>query len=61
MRVKTGDVVSVMSGDVTLSAVAAVSNSCNPGGVIIPNVSDDAGVMALANGDGSIAWVLVKR
>lgn len=61
LRVKSGDVVSVISGDVTLSAVAAVSNSGNPGSVILPKVSDDAGVMSLANDDGSIAWVLVKR
>jgi NADH-quinone oxidoreductase chain G len=61
LRVKTGDGVSVISGDVAISAVAVVSNSCNPGGVILPKSSDDAGLMSLANNNGSVAWVLVKR
>ena len=55
--VVSGDRVRVFSGNVELKARVEVGDYCNPGGVVIPRVSDEQNILALASNDE----VLLKR
>lgn len=61
LGIKTGDSVLVTSGGASVRVKAMVSNQCNPGGVIMPKVSDCQGIMALAGDNGLIGWAQVTR
>ncbi len=55
------DDVVVSAGGAEVQAQVAVSNRCNPGAVVLPRVSDEQGVSALADGAGPIHWVTVRK
>jgi len=61
LGLKTGDRVRVLSGGAAIKAEVEVSNACNPGGMVIPKVSDRQGVWSLANADGSAAWARIEK
>ncbi|MEC7640901.1 MAG: molybdopterin-dependent oxidoreductase [Nitrospinota bacterium] len=60
LGLKTGDHVRVVAGEEEMKAEVDVSNACNPGGVIIPKVSDRQRVWSLAQGEGE-SWVRVIK
>ncbi|PIQ95690.1 MAG: NADH-quinone oxidoreductase, subunit G [Nitrospinae bacterium CG11_big_fil_rev_8_21_14_0_20_56_8] len=43
-----------------VTADVAVSDRCNPGGVIVPRVSDDQGVRSILQG-GGVSWVEIRK
>ena len=59
--VKEGDEVRVAGNGHEVKAEVRVSNRCNPGGVVLPRVSDEQGVMALAEAGKAINWVTIKK
>ncbi|MFQ5715469.1 MAG: NADH-quinone oxidoreductase subunit NuoG [Nitrospinales bacterium] len=61
LGLKTGDRVRVVSGNDEVKARVEVSNACNPGGVVVPKVSDRQDVWSLANNDGSAVWVQIIK
>ena len=61
MKLKNEDEVVVVSGDTEVSAQVEISNRCNPGGVVLPNISDEQGVWGLTNNRDSVTWVEIKK
>ena len=61
LSIKEGDTVLLTAEDVTLEATASVSDRCQPGGVVVPRVSDLQGVNSLIGVDGAPAWVGVRK
>ena len=45
----SGDQVYVYSGGVELAVRVEVGDHCNPGGIVIPRVSDEQNILALAS------------
>jgi hypothetical protein len=44
-----------------VKAEVRVSNRCNPGGAVVPKVSDEQGVMSLAEAGKAVSWVMIKK
>ncbi len=61
LKLKNEDDVVVVSGDTQVSAQVEISNRCNPGGVVLPNISDEQGVWGLANSRDSVTWVEIRK
>ncbi len=59
--VKEGDEVRVTGNGHEVRAEVRVSNRCNPGGVVLPKVSDEQGVMSLAEAGKAVSWVTIKK
>jgi NADH-quinone oxidoreductase subunit G len=61
LAIKEGDTVVLTLEEVVLEATASVSDRCQPGGVVVPRISDLQGVNSLIGVDGSPAWVGVRK
>ena len=61
LAIKEGDTVLLTLEEVMLKATASVSDRCQPGGVVVPRVSDWQGVNSLIGVDGVPAWVGVRK
>jgi NADH-quinone oxidoreductase subunit G len=61
LGVKEGDEVRVTGNGHEVKAEVRVSNRCNPGGVVLPKVSEDQGVMCLAEAGKVTSWVTIKK
>jgi NADH-quinone oxidoreductase subunit G len=55
-----GDKVVLVANETEVQAIVDISNRCNPGAVIVPKVSDDQGLLKLAQRE-SVSWVEVKK
>ena len=60
LHLSSGDDVVLLANGSEVRAKVEISNRCNPGAVIVPKSSDDAGLFALVN-SGSISWVQLKK
>ena len=54
------DEVVVAADGTEVTAQVEISNRCNPGGAVLPKVSDEQNVLGLA-GDGPIHWVEIRK
>ena len=61
LGVSNGDQVKIKAGDEEISAEAAVTNRCNPGGVVAPNISDEQGIMALVSSEDAVTRVRIEK
>ena len=61
LGVQEGDEVRVTGNGHEVRAEVHVSNRCNPGGVVLPRVSDEQGVMSLAEADKAVSWVTIQK
>ena len=61
LGVQEGDEVRVTGNGHEVKAEVCVSNRCNPGGVVLPKVSDEQGVMSLAEAGKSVSWVTIQK
>jgi NADH-quinone oxidoreductase subunit G len=61
LKLKNEDDVVVVRGDTEVSAQVEISNRCNPGGVVLPNISDEQGVWRLASHRDDITWVEIRK
>ncbi len=61
LGIKDGDPVLLAAGNVSLEAMAKISDRCQPGGVVMPRVSDEQGVNDLTALDGSPTYVKVRK
>jgi NADH-quinone oxidoreductase chain G len=61
LGVQEGDEVRVAGNGHEVKAEVRVSNRCNPGGVVLPKVSDEQGVMCLAEAGKAVSWVTIKK
>jgi NADH-quinone oxidoreductase chain G len=59
--VEEGDEVRVTGNGHEVKAEVRVSNRCNPGGVVLPKVSDEQGVMSLVEAGKTVSWVTIKK
>jgi NADH-quinone oxidoreductase chain G len=55
-----GDKVVLVANETEVQAIVDISNRCNPGAVIVPKVSDEQGLLKLAQRE-SVSWVEVKK
>ena len=55
-----GDKVVLVANEAEVEAIVDISNRCNPGAVIVPKVSDEQGLLKLAQRE-SVSWVEVKK
>ena len=60
LKLKNEDDVVVVSGDTEVAAQVEISNRCNPGGVVLPNISDEQGVWGLADNRDGVTWVEIR-
>ncbi len=61
LKLKDEDDVVVVQGNTEVSAQVEISNRCNAGGVVLPNISDEQGVWGLASHRDDITWVEIKK
>ena len=61
LGVQEGDEVRVAGNGHEVKAEVRVSNRCNPGGVVLPKVSDEQGVMSLAEAGKTLSWVTIQK
>ena len=61
LGVQEGDEVRVTGNGHEVKAEVRVSNRCNPGGVVLPKVSDEQGVMSLAEAGKAVNWVTIQK
>jgi len=61
LKLKNEDDVVVVSGGTQVEAQVEISNRCNPGGVVLPNISDEQGVWRLADNRDSVTWVEIHK
>ena len=61
LGVKNGDEVRITGNGHEVKAEVRVSNWCNPGGVVIPKVSDEQGVMFLAEAGKAVSRVTIRK
>lgn len=61
LGVKEGDEVRVTGNGHEVKAEVRVSNRCNPGGVVLPKVSEDQGVMCLVEAGKATSWVTIQK
>ena len=60
LKLKNEDDVVVVSGNTEVAAQVEISNRCNPGGVVLPNISDEQGVWGLADNRDGVTWVEIR-
>ena len=60
LGLKDGDEAVLVSDNTEVRGVVEISNRCNPGGVVVPKVSDEQGVFGLAD-RGPVSWVEVRK
>ena len=61
LAIKNGDTVLLSTEDVSLEATANVNNRCQPGGVVVPRISDLQRVNSLFGIDGAPASVKIRK
>jgi len=61
LGVQEGDEVRVIGNGHEVKAEVRVSNRCNPGGVVLPRVSDEQGVMSLAETGQVVSRVTIQK
>ena len=61
LGVQEGDEVSVSGNGHEVKAEVRISNRCNPGGAVLPKVSDEQDVMSLAEAGKAINRVTIKK
>ena len=61
LYIKNGDTVLLSNEDVSLEAIANVNNRCQPGGVVVPRISDLQRVNAFYGTDGGPASVKISK
>lgn len=61
LGVQEGDEVRVTGNGHEVKAEVCVSNRCNPGGVVLPKVSDEQGVMSLAEAGKALSRVTIRK
>ena len=61
LGVEEGDEVRVTGNGHEVKAEVRVSNRCNPGGAVLPKVSEEQGVMCLAEAGKAVSWVTIKK
>ncbi len=61
LGVQEGDEVSVSGNGHEVKAEVRISNRCNPGGAVLPKVSDEQDVMSLAEAGKAISRVTIKK
>ncbi|MBT6854796.1 MAG: molybdopterin-dependent oxidoreductase, partial [Nitrospina sp.] len=61
LGIQDGNTVLLSAENVNLEATAKVDNRCQPGGVVVPRVSDGQRVNGLISADGNTAWVEVRK
>ncbi|MDH5762932.1 MAG: molybdopterin-dependent oxidoreductase [Nitrospinota bacterium] len=61
LGVKEGDEVRVTGNGHEVKAEVRVSNRCNPGGVVIPKVSDEQGLMFLVEAGQTVSRVTIRK
>ena len=61
LGVKAGDEVTVTANGSEVKAEVAIDNRCNPGGVVLPRISDEQGVMNLVASGQPVSWVKIKK
>jgi NADH-quinone oxidoreductase subunit G len=61
LGIKDGDAVLLSSNNVNLEATAKVNNRCQPGGVVVPRISDEQGINGLAGVEGGPIFVEVRK
>jgi len=61
LGLKDDDDVTVVAGDAKVQAQVEISNRCNPGGVVLPRISDEQGVLGLVDSKDAVAWVEIRK
>lgn len=61
LKLKDDDDVVVVSGNTEVAAQVEISDRCNPGGVVLPNISDEQGVWGLTNDRNGVTWVEIRK
>ncbi len=61
LGVKDDDAVTVVAGDSEVEAQVEISNRCNPGGVVLPRISDEQGVFGLVNRMDGVSCVEIRK
>ena len=61
LGLKPDDDVTVISGEAKVEAQVEISNRCNPGGVVLPRISDEQGVLGLVDGRDAVTWVEIRK
>ncbi|GJL77687.1 MAG: NADH-quinone oxidoreductase [Nitrospinaceae bacterium] len=61
LGLKNDDDVTVISGKAKVEAQVEISNRCNPGGVVLPRISDEQGVLGLVDGANPVTWVEIRK
>jgi NADH-quinone oxidoreductase subunit G len=61
LKLKNEDDVIVVAGDTEVSAQVEISDRCNPGGVVLPHISDEQGAWGLIDNRDSVTWVEIKK
>ena len=61
LKLKNDDDVTLVSGDTEVKAQVEISNRCNPGGVVLPRISDEQGVLGLMTAGEAISWVEIRK
>ena len=60
LSLSSGDKAILFANETEVEATVDISNRCNPGAVIVPKVSDEQGLLKLAQRE-SVSWVEVKK
>ena len=61
LGVQEGDEVRVTGNGHEVRAEVRVSNRCNPGGVVLPKVSDEQGVWSLVEAGKAVSRVMIRK
>ena len=61
LGLKNDDDVIVVSGGAEVKAQVEISSRCNPGGVVLPKISDEQGVWGLVDSQNDVTWVEVRK
>ncbi len=61
LGLSSGAEVTIKSDWGEIKAEVQVNNRCNPGGALVPYISDEQGVASLLNPDGGPTWVTFKN
>ncbi len=61
LGIQDGNTILLSSAGATLEAIAKVDNRCQPGGIVVPRISDEQGTNGLIGRDGGLAWVEVRK
>ena len=61
LNINNEDEVKIATGSGEMTAQVIISNRCNPGGVVIPRVSDEQGLADLISADEQVTLVTIKK